>query len=441
MRTAATVRVGLALAFVAILASGEAVPEAGDSIDALAGQQGVNASVVRFAVERVLAMRSAGGQGASGGPLTGIESRGVDETFHGVKINAPRFQRVVMYDKTTRQYRIVRAKVDHFVYQRRVIVERTKMRLAFGGTEDGFTVDVDVSRDFDGNLAVTRYTFGGEDAEGGDSDDPSAPARRDFLDVMSVNIWNFNHWRPRQRILRDSLIGAVPDLVGFQEVRSRRRAETDESRFQVADLAELLPGYQYAYAPAMTFEEGEELHSEGLAVFSRYPILEVEAVPLSRDADDPGDFHQRLLLRARVAAPIGPVDFYVTHLSLSRDARLRTIEEIGRRVAGPRDTPAVLVGDMNCVFDDEAGDWAARYGLTDAWKALHPDQDGWTFNSWEPKSRIDYIFSRGLRPEKVSIQGAESVPNERLWATGGVRDMKDQLFPSDHMFPLARLRP
>jgi hypothetical protein len=50
---------------------------------------------------------------------------------------------------------------------------------------------------------------------------------------------------------------------------------------QVTALAELLPGWQFVWVPAMTFAEGgQEYHAEGLAVFSRHPIVDSSFVRL-----------------------------------------------------------------------------------------------------------------------------------------------------------------
>jgi endonuclease/exonuclease/phosphatase family metal-dependent hydrolase len=72
-----------------------------------------------------------------------------------------------------------------------------------------------------------------------------------------------------------------------------------------------------------------EFHSEGLAIFSRWPILDTSYILLSRDASDRGDFHQRICLHARVATPYGNISFLTTHLSLSPKARVRSLIEIG----------------------------------------------------------------------------------------------------------------
>lgn len=93
----------------------------------------------------------------------------------------------------------------------------------------------------------------------------------------------------------------------------------------------MLDGYEYSSFPAMGFREGEEYVQEGLAIFSRYPILHIEVLQLSRDANDGEDFHQRIALIATIHTPIGIIHCINTHLSLSAQARKRTLMEIAKQ--------------------------------------------------------------------------------------------------------------
>jgi hypothetical protein len=134
------------------------------------------------------------------------------------------------------------------------------------------------------------------------------------------------------------------------------------------------------------------------------------------------------------------------------------------------------------------------YGFEDGWLSLYPDDPddtGWTFNSWEPKSRytssillthilpsllidsllhgcnngndhhnsIDYILTRGIRPLSFSgtfihslhyimlhpmsvvyvciVEGKHGESMSGLTPSGGVNDMRNMMYPSDHWFPVA----
>ena len=156
---------------------------------------------------------------------------------------------------------------------------------------------------------------------------------------MSLNLWNFNFWSQRQALLKREIETSRPDVIGLQEVRVAWHAptrKTAQTRSQVAALAAMLPGWQYLWVPAMSFQEGEtEYHAEGLAIFSRLPVVDASFIRLSRDARDPDDFHQRLCLRLAVRSFIGVTNVFSTHLSLSHPARARTLPEIRKvRVSG-----------------------------------------------------------------------------------------------------------
>jgi endonuclease/exonuclease/phosphatase family metal-dependent hydrolase len=68
----------------------------------------------------------------------------------------------------------------------------------------------------------------------------------------------------------------------------------------------------------------------------------------SRNVHDSGDFHQRICLQASIALSAErTVNVFVTHLSLSQEARLRTLPEIQQFVDSFPKQPAVLMGDFN----------------------------------------------------------------------------------------------
>ena len=72
------------------------------------------------------------------------------------------------------------------------------------------------------------------------------------------------------------------DVLGLQEVRlevpiavhdaERPRSKRKRSALsQISQIASSLPEYHFVYQPAMLYTE--EMVEEGLAIFSRYPIL------------------------------------------------------------------------------------------------------------------------------------------------------------------------
>ena len=224
------------------------------------------------------------------------------------------------------------------------------------------------------------------------------PAEATHIRVMTLNIWNYNDpWPRRRELIVDTVREVDPDVVGFQEIR-HDGARDEGGRNQAEQFAACLPDYRFVAQPAQIDVEVDRW--EGLAIFSRLPIASTDHIELSRDPSDPRDNHQRIVLHAAIDTPVGPLHIYDTHLSLSREARQRTVREITAFV-GHHATPAVLVGDFNEIPAQEAiGHITQEAGFLDAWPALHPEDSGLTFSAANPYTntddsrRIDYVFLR-----------------------------------------------
>lgn len=130
-----------------------------------------------------------------------------------------------------------------------------------------------------------------------------------------------------------------------------------------------------------------------------------------------------------------------THLSLSEHARDRTLEEIGNWAISS-DFPVILVGDFNAGVP-EVMSILDRFGFEDISLQIHPEwateSSGYTFNSWEPKSRIDFVLYRAgkdchLQITDAVLLGLDGTSFPGLKAVGGVSDARNTLFASDHRF-------
>jgi len=272
--------------------------------------------------------------------------------------------------------------------------------------------------------------------------------------LMSFNIWNLNPpWHDRLDLIIKTIEKVQPHIIALQEVRfsqqktsqfynqdlksssSRKRSrnlrklkqQQKEEFHQMSDIVRALPsGYQYVYQPAMTYLErlpngGFSRIDEGLAILSRFPIVETSFLRLTRNFSDPQDTHQRLCLRAMIRInDFGkPLNVFVSHWSLSLSARKRNALEIWNFV-NHFSQPQILCGDFNDTPDSEAvrfllgeeqpfsnglkGDfkdawqqhWKTRYSPT--MDREEEESIGWTFTALEsaPKKRIDFILYRSL---------------------------------------------
>lgn len=213
-----------------------------------------------------------------------------------------------------------------------------------------------------------------------------------MLTMLSQNLWGGGPlWRVRRRSLARGIARICPDLIGLQEVHAR---STSGEASQAHELADLLADYQVLFAPGRTVASG---HCEGVALLSRYPVRGHHTKTLSMDPRDALDrFGPRVVLHALVDSPSGAVDVFVTHLSISRTARNRTIPELLAFDSGtPSSRGSVLLGDFNAEPTEPALALLEDGGWLDVWKSTHrAERRGGTWPATAPFRRIDYVFMR-----------------------------------------------
>jgi endonuclease/exonuclease/phosphatase family metal-dependent hydrolase len=258
--------------------------------------------------------------------------------------------------------------------------------------------------------------------------------------VLTWNLWwRFGPWERRRPAIAATLAALDPDVVALQEVWG----EPAGTNF-AAELAEGL-GFDSAYAARLELD-GVQF---GNAVLSRWPITSSTPTPLPAppEADE-----QRLVLRADVDAPRGPLQVFSTHLNWRFDhsaVRQQQVRAIADVVAGarPRTYPPVLCGDFNAVPDsDEIRMLTGRAagpveGLVfhDAWEAAGDGGPGHTWSNanpyavldLEPDRRIDYVLVGWPK-----AGGAGHVTSCEVVGASPV----DGVVPSDHYGVLAELR-
>jgi endonuclease/exonuclease/phosphatase family metal-dependent hydrolase len=258
--------------------------------------------------------------------------------------------------------------------------------------------------------------------------------------VLTWNLWwRFGPEERRRPAIAATLAALDPDVVALQEVWG----EPGGTNF-AAELAEGL-GFDSAYAARLELD-GVQF---GNAVLSRWPITSSTPTPLPAppEADE-----QRLVLRADVDGPRGPLQVFSTHLNWRFDhsaVRQQQVRAIAEVVAGarPRTYPPVLCGDFNAVPDsDEIRMLTGRAagpveGLVfhDAWEAAGDGGPGHTWSNanpyavldLEPDRRIDYVLVGWPK-----AGGAGHVTSCEVVGTSPV----DGVVPSDHYGVLAELR-
>lgn len=130
-----------------------------------------------------------------------------------------------------------------------------------------------------------------------------------------------------------------------------------------------------------------------LGFLSRYQPEAVDDLQL------PSPIPGRRALRVRLGAEAGGLMLIVTHLSLGRRSQERQLEFLAAQI-DPQ-TPAVLVGDLNCELERLRGhSGLQRCGWAGA--EISP----LTFPSWRPRRGIDHVLVTG----NVQLKRLETLP-------------------------------
>ncbi|MEZ8220688.1 Metal-dependent hydrolase, endonuclease/exonuclease/phosphatase family [Candidatus Fervidibacteria bacterium JGI MDM2 JNZ-1-D12] len=237
---------------------------------------------------------------------------------------------------------------------------------------------------------------------------------------MTLNIWGLSgNWERRCQLIVKLLRHEQPDIVGLQEV-CHLQGSSLIGESQAVVLARMA-GYPFwHFVPA----HRSETKTIGQAVLSHYPITAVDILPFPRDPTDPKDAEDRVAVWVRVALGRG-IEFCVTHLSLSRKARERSVRQLVSWLWRISNAPKILVGDLN----DEPNSPPLQFLLreanppfADAWQIVNGSEGGFTFPSHAPKHRIDYVlFSPPNAFEVEEVRTVGDVPD-----SCGV-------YPSDHL--------
>lgn len=278
---------------------------------------------------------------------------------------------------------------------------------------------------------------------------PALAAEADVVTVVTFNVLHGGPWSgftgdgqrlsDRLEIAAEVLAALRPDVLALQEASVSRRLGNLPER-----LARRL-GLHHVHAPATTHVFGDGLLSrlvigalgfrEGPAILSRFPIVfsEVYALPRCDSVLDP-----RVVLRARLGSPWGPLDVFSAHTSRDTCQVHRVAEVVGRHRNG---LPSILMGDFNNVESSPAIQaLTVQSGFIDSYRHANPDRRGATARqrldapTATAARRIDYVFvvpglevHGQVRASRVVLDQPHRLPDGSL------------LWPSDHYGVLTEL--
>lgn len=249
---------------------------------------------------------------------------------------------------------------------------------------------------------------------------------------MRIATWNINSIKVRQNAVRDWLAAGEVDVLCLQEIKC------EASAFPADLFAEL--GYECAVVGQKSYN--------GVALLSKHGLEDVSEGLPGDGKDEQARYVEATVQGVRVGClylPNGnpPDDPAKYDYKLAWMARL---EERARALLA-EDRPFVLAGDYNVIPAPEdcwdVTEWAedalyllrtrqafrriVHLGLTDAFRAVHPERAG-AFSFW------DYQKGRWHRDEGVRIDHLLLSPAaaDRLTDAGIDRDPRGREKASDH---------
>lgn len=204
--------------------------------------------------------------------------------------------------------------------------------------------------------------------------------------AVRILTWNIHGAVGRNRRFDAERVVALikrwdPDVVGLQEVDSRRRPSPNPDVFLALQTA---LGSHGIGAKSITTDDGDY----GQMLISRWPIAASDICDISFAEREP-----RRAILAEIDAPAGPLRLIATHLGLSvRERRSQTRTLL--RLAGDGSATTVVMGDFN--------DWFWPGSVRSALSRELPGHTRYrTFPSWWPVMRFDRVY---CRPQQALIR-------------------------------------
>jgi endonuclease/exonuclease/phosphatase family metal-dependent hydrolase len=231
-----------------------------------------------------------------------------------------------------------------------------------------------------------------------------------------------------------------PDIVFLQEVDFASHRSFEINQLEVLGKALDLPYGAYAVTwnknyiawPYWPFSRHFGKMVSGQAVLSRYPLSDQKIEMFPRPDDNPFWYNwfylDRLIESLVVHVGETPIQLLNVHLeAFSEKNKGRQINGVARFIQGLPPNPKILAGDFNLVWvgqGDPEEDMSVHHALLEnlmketGMRMAGGEHPQFTFPSWQPKKKIDYIFfSPDLSLEDdgtlVQVPASDHLP---IWA-------------------------
>jgi endonuclease/exonuclease/phosphatase family metal-dependent hydrolase len=165
------------------------------------------------------------------------------------------------------------------------------------------------------------------------------------LRITSLNICGYANWHERLPKIVNSLEEIKPDLLLLQEVRFEKSLSAFNQSQDINMLAkEPFPYANSSIAKYYRPSQGDP-YREGLAVLSRYPIINMEVVALTQHLDDK---HTRIAQCFEVRKDDKNILLSNVHFSNNSHSEEQLTELL--HIFSARNERRIIIGDFN-IFD------------------------------------------------------------------------------------------
>lgn len=234
------------------------------------------------------------------------------------------------------------------------------------------------------------------------------PNKRLMLKILTLNIQYYEEkhgsWPSRKEVIAELIRENEPEIVVLQAVA--KDPEREDGKDQALQLCELLPDYKYVYFQSADPDSGAK--EKGSAFISSIPFADTQYMKLSFAHTE--DNTRRVLLGARFELSSGDLYLFNGHFSWVYDQAKFNFKEAFPYINDVNGY-ALLTGDLNIKPGSDLFLPLKEAGWMDAWKEIHPDKPGYTYESDFPSIRIDYAW---INPAlKNAVKDVKVVQKER----------------------------
>ncbi len=208
---------------------------------------------------------------------------------------------------------------------------------------------------------------------------------------MTFNVQHFLNWKNKKidiDLFAEFIKKCNVDICGLNEVRGDGSLEgyTDQTNA----LADKI-GYERFFGEAIKVNGSSPY---GNAIISRLKVKSSEVIKIP----DPlikigGRYESRCVIRSIIDVNGTEIMVLVCHMGLMNSERKNAVKTICR-LLDDCSLPCILMGDFNTKSGDKVLD--PIYDRMKDTDSLNKKQNKPTYPSYEPESKIDYIFFRGL---------------------------------------------